>query len=388
MAQFDLNHIHTQMLDAIGEAVIATDLQGNIQYWNRAAEKLYQWHTKEVIGKNIVNVTPSNTTRKQAEEIMQALSQGASWTGRFEVTRKDGTSFLALVNDSPIYDEKGELIGIIGISRDLTPQLKKEEALQRRENQLNEAQRVAAIGSWNYNIQTQQPTWTNQMFRLFGIEPEDGVPTYDEHRNFIHPDDWEDFDKSVKKTAVTGIGYDIEIRFVQPSGKTIWINTCCETRKENDEVVELFGTTQDITAQKEAEAEIRKLKSFYEDVNENVQDGIWVTDKDDVIFYVNRGMERIAGVLKEMIIGNNVLKDFPKQTTEKFNVFYRKAKKELKPTWYEVTVETPAGVDTWQNGWLVPVLANGNFDGIICTIRDVTERKKAELALKESDGTI
>lgn len=138
-----------------------------------------------------------------------------------------------------------------------------------------------------------------------------------------------------------------------------------------------------VLKKQEQEKLLSSRKSFYENVMENVQDGIWITDKNDAIFYVNRGMETIAGVPKEKIIDKNVFEDFPKETTEKFNVFYRKAKKELKPTWYEVTVKTPAGVDTWQNGWLVPVLTDGRFDGIICTVRDVSERKLAEEELRK-----
>ncbi len=123
-------NINAQMLNAIGEAVIATDLQGNIQYWNRAAEELYQWRAEEVRGKNVVDVTPSSTTQEQAKEIMQALSQGQTWSGEFEVQRKDGSSFLAYVSDAPIHNDKGELVGIIGVSRDISEHRQIENALK------------------------------------------------------------------------------------------------------------------------------------------------------------------------------------------------------------------------------------------------------------------
>ncbi len=120
------------------------------------------------------------------------------------------------------------------------------------------------------------------------------------------------------------------------------------------------------------------VKNLYENIIEGVQDGIWVTDKDDVIFFCNRTMELIAGVPRNLIIGNNVLKDFPKETIGQFGKSYLQAKKTLKTVWYEVAVKTPAGRNTWQNGWLIPQIQVGKFNGIICTIRDVTERKEAQ----------
>ena len=111
---------------------------------------------------------------------------------------------------------------------------------------------------------------------------------------------------------------------------------------------------EDITQQKKHSEVLDSTKSFYESILENVQDGIWVSNSKDVIFYVNDGMEKIAGIPKESIISKNVLTDFPKETTEKFNIFYMEAKTKLEPVWYETTVKTPAGKDTWQNGWLVP----------------------------------
>ncbi len=142
---------------------------------------------------------------------------------------------------------------------------------------------------------------------------------------------------------------------------------------------------EDITQQKKHSEVFDSTKSFYESILENVQDGIWVSNSKDVIFYVNDGMEKIAGVPKELIIGNNVLTDFPKETTEKFNSFYMEAKTKLEPVWYETIVRTPAGKDTWQNGWLIPKIKNNKYDGIICTIRDITDIKQSRLLIEENE---
>jgi PAS domain S-box-containing protein len=115
------------LLDAVEQAVIATDLEGTVIFWNSFAETLYGWPGAEALGANILDLTPSPAMRRQGAEILLSLQAGLSWSGEFEVQRRDGTSFPALVDDSPILNEKGELIGIVGVSTDNTLRRRAEE---------------------------------------------------------------------------------------------------------------------------------------------------------------------------------------------------------------------------------------------------------------------
>ena len=108
------------LLDAVEEAVIATDLEGTILYWNLFAEELYGWTPAETLGANVIDIIPTSATRGDASEILARLRQGASWSGEFVAQRKDGSSFPTLVTDSPIYSRLGEPIGIVGVSIDIT----------------------------------------------------------------------------------------------------------------------------------------------------------------------------------------------------------------------------------------------------------------------------
>ncbi|MEA2751821.1 MAG: two-component system, sensor histidine kinase and response regulator, partial [Myxococcales bacterium] len=107
------------MLDAAGDAVIVTDLEGHITSWNRAAEVLYGWMASEAVGRNVLDVTPSDLSRDQAQQILEQLSRGQSWQGQFVVQRRDGTPFIARITDAPLLDADGKLIGIIGVSQDV-----------------------------------------------------------------------------------------------------------------------------------------------------------------------------------------------------------------------------------------------------------------------------
>ena len=129
------------LLDAVEEAVVATDLNGRITYWNSFAERLYGWTSQEVIGADVVEVVPSVDSKDHATIIMEQLRDGQSWSGEMILKRRDGSEFLAAITDSPIFNEKGELIGVVGVSSDIT-EAKRAEAERQR---LLESEQVARL---------------------------------------------------------------------------------------------------------------------------------------------------------------------------------------------------------------------------------------------------
>ncbi|MHC4534374.1 MAG: PAS domain S-box protein [Planctomycetota bacterium] len=138
-----------------------------------------------------------------------------------------------------------------------------------------------------------------------------------------------------------------------------------------------------ITDSKQAENKLRETKDFYESILEGIINGVWVSNRDDVIHYTNKGMEIISGVSSEQMRDCHVLDDFPKETLQSFRPYYMKAKDTLEPTHYdEIPVVTPVGRQSYQSGWLIPLIKDNAFDGMICTVDDVTERKQAKEALQ------
>lgn len=120
------------LLNAVGEAVIATTPEGEVTYWNPAAEQLYGWSADEALGQDIVKVTPANTTVLQATRIMEHMKTGQAWLGEFLVQNRAGEEFPALVTNTPVLDDNGQLVSIIGLSQNISAQKRTEQKLQYR----------------------------------------------------------------------------------------------------------------------------------------------------------------------------------------------------------------------------------------------------------------
>ncbi|MBN1244416.1 PAS domain S-box protein [Candidatus Bathyarchaeota archaeon] len=111
-----------RLLNAIGQAVTAADIDGKIIYWNHAAEQLYGWTEAEVLGRNIMKNLLQDIFQQDAQGVLSHLSGNKSWTGEAILKRRDGTALSVIVTTSPITNDEGEIIGILGVSTDITEQ--------------------------------------------------------------------------------------------------------------------------------------------------------------------------------------------------------------------------------------------------------------------------
>lgn len=137
-----------RLLDAVEQAVIATDFEGRIVYLNSYAEWLYGWLETEVVGKSLLELI-TGPDLQQADEIFSGIRRGDSWSGEMPVRRKDDSEFSAMVTHSPIHNDQGEQIGVVQVSRDITAQKRAEaehakllESERRARAEAEEANRI------------------------------------------------------------------------------------------------------------------------------------------------------------------------------------------------------------------------------------------------------
>lgn len=124
------NHFQAHLLDAVEQAVIVTNLEGQIVYWNSFAERLYGWPAEEAIGRTTIELIANEQAKQYAIEIMSHLQAGESWSGEYMTRHRDGSPLPVYCTITPIHDSSGEVTHIIGISSDLTERKQAEEALR------------------------------------------------------------------------------------------------------------------------------------------------------------------------------------------------------------------------------------------------------------------
>ena len=128
-----------QLLNAVQQAVVATDPEGIVIFWNKFAENLYGWTAEEAAGQTIDELTPSPFLREHGARILERGAAGEAWTGEFLVQGKSGKAFPALLTTSPVRDESGRVLGFVQVSIDLTERRNLEE-------QFRQSQKMDAVG--------------------------------------------------------------------------------------------------------------------------------------------------------------------------------------------------------------------------------------------------
>src|SRR5215208_7757486 len=121
-----------RLLDAVGQSVIATDLEGKVLYWNRAAQDLYGYSSEEALGRKLRDLTLAEELLDRAEGVASELRAGRPWSGETLLRRKDGTHVPVLGTATPLFDDRGNLTGMIGVSTDISERKALEAELERR----------------------------------------------------------------------------------------------------------------------------------------------------------------------------------------------------------------------------------------------------------------
>jgi two-component system cell cycle sensor histidine kinase/response regulator CckA len=180
---------------------------------------------------------------------------------RCRFIHKDGTIRHVLLTGTPIRDQSGQLIRIVGAALDVTEFVAVESELRRTAQLLNEAERMAGLGSWNWTAATGAIEWSDTMYRIFGVAPGTAVST-EVFFERVHPDDRDHVRNSGQCDAdpryADGRARPIEFRLLWPDGRVRYV--CMEARTERDEsgrVQRLMGTVQDITLRAQLEQQLR-----------------------------------------------------------------------------------------------------------------------------------
>ena len=261
------NLFKAELLKNIGQAVMGIDLNGIISYWNKASEEIFGWSAEEAVGNHIINYGPAEETKELALAGFEELFKGKNWSGELLMQRKDKTTFIACVTDSPVFDQNNKLTGIIGIASDITDRKLSEERMQEMQEQLLASQRMAHIGSWHRNITPGTQIKSNaiicsaEALRIAGFDPGFNEMTYELFIGLTHPEDVEIVTEASEK-IFNGIDsyYKVEHRIITPGGVLKWVSRDAKLIKDENtkQPLKIIGTIKDITLSKEQELKLEQ----------------------------------------------------------------------------------------------------------------------------------
>ena len=248
------------------DAIILIDNEGNIVFWNPAAEKIFGYSNEEVMGKDMHKMLAPERYHEDSNNAFKKFKSTGKGDAVGKIVelaglREDGSEFPMELSISAV-KIKGKWNGI-GIVRDITERKKAEEALKISEERYSLAQMAADIGSWDWNIITGELIWSDTIESMFGFSRGKFKATYDAFLECVHPDDRQLLIDSVNNSVEKNEEYDIEHRIVWPDITVRWLSeTGAVFRDEKGMAIRMLGIVQDITEKKKAEETLRRLTSL------------------------------------------------------------------------------------------------------------------------------
>jgi PAS domain S-box-containing protein len=250
------------IIEGTNDVAFVIDLQGRYIMMNSVGTNYLNIPLKEVIGKTNSELFPPETAHKITENNQTVITSGK--TMEFvEPLIINGNVFTFFSRKAPYRDSKGKIIGVVGITRDITESKKMEEKLRKSEENLNHAQKITHIGSWEWDVVKNETICSDEHYRIHGLEPQQYPLVYEKFLELVHADDREFVIKSITGALYEGKTYSIDFRIVRPDGSERIVHSEAEVKfDETGKPLRMIGTEQDITERKQAEDELCKQSSY------------------------------------------------------------------------------------------------------------------------------
>lgn len=253
-----------------------TNLRGGVLYANNTCLRLFGFddNVEEAMSVNCCSMYRNPDDRKTMMEILQRTGNIVNFEA--ECLTKTGESIFVLFCATLESDV------ITTMMMDISEWKRAHDALIKSERRLTEAQRLAHLGSWEWDIMAGKIRWSSEFCRIFGIRPRERSSTYEAYLNFIHPDDRQAVEEAVNTSlSQPGKAFSVEHRVMRPDGKECFVHARGEVIfGKNNKPVRMIGTNQDITARKNSEKELRKAYDEIKGLKEKLEaENIYLRDE-------------------------------------------------------------------------------------------------------------
>ena len=366
------------ILDTSLDAVISMDSSGLITGWNAEAERMFGHTAEHALGKSLADlIVPPRYCDAHNRGLAHFMKTGVGPVlgRRIEMTalRGDGSEFP--VELSIVVVRRDQDVFFSAFVRDITERKRAQHELQHNAALLNEAQRLGKLGSWELDHASGQLKWTDEVFRIFELDPAHFSPSYENFLNVIHPDDREMVNRAYTRSLEDRQPYDILHRLLFADDRIKWVHEHCSNDFDaSGKPLRSVGAVQDITEQKLTEDSLRVAAVTFE-----MHEAIMITDTDASIIRVNHAFESVTGYGAEEVLGRN-----PRMFSSGRHdqAFYA-------DMWQQLLKRGSWSGEIWdrhKNGNIYPkwmtVTAVKNETGAtaayVAVFNDITERKRAE----------
>ncbi|MHB9112896.1 MAG: PAS domain S-box protein [Thermoleophilia bacterium] len=254
-----------QLISSANVMIVGLDTAGNVSIFNHAAEKITGYTIEELTGINwFEKIVPKDRYAYVWETFQKYQQETGAMPTTFEnpILTKSGEERVISWQNSTSSAPDAE-ISTISFGIDITEKKKAEKALEETVGRLNEAQRTAHIGSWELDLVDNVLIWSDEIYRIFEIDPKKFGVTYEAFLDAIHPDDREAVNFAYTNSLETKKPYSIDHRLFFPDGRVKYVSESCETfYDEEGKPIRSVGIVQDITERKQLEQQLTESQKM------------------------------------------------------------------------------------------------------------------------------
>jgi len=250
---------------ASANAIVGLGPDGQIETWNPGAELLYGYSPAEALGNNISMLFPPGREHELSQLLRKVAGHERVAERQTVRRRKDGALIEVSVTALPVTDASGRVIGFSTIAGEVTDRRRIESARERALTDLEEAQRLAKLGSWSWEPRTDEASWSPQMYEIFGRDESLGPATGDELLAYVHPDDRECVASGYAQAFGGGHGFELDYRIVAGDGAERTLHAV--GREDGERAGWYVGTIQDVSEQRAAQRELLDATARAESAN-------------------------------------------------------------------------------------------------------------------------
>lgn len=377
---------YREIFDASNDAVFVHEAEtGAILDVNQAMCRMFGYSREGALKLTVNDISPGAPPYSQNEasdKIRRALEEGPQLF-EWHVKNKDGELFWVEINLKQAVI--GGLTRVVAVVRDITERQEVLGALTESEKNLAQAQKMARLGSWVWNMETGDVTWSQEIYRLFGVDHDSFDPALDSVEARLHPEDRPLYKKMMKLALAGGGQLTLEARVLLPDGTVRHLNSTAEGSFDDEgNLIRLAGTVQDITERKQNEASLKRSEKRYRDLVENASEGIMVA-QDGFIKFINPAVLNIIGYTPEEMINQPLTQTIHPDDRRLVLQRHRWRMQGATPAHlYAFRVLAKDGRVKWVEINAVSFEWEGR-PATLNFITDITERRRAAKALKESE---